>query len=261
MGFWKGFGIGIGTFFKAIGFVFSKGLWWSLLFPIAINVLFIWGGSELITLLSFKIENFILSQISINSQEWYSDIVKGLITGSVWLILKILFFSIFVYFGGYIILAVMSPVFSYLSEKTEKIITGKTYPFSGQQLMRDVVRGILITLRNMFYELLIILIIFLSSFIPVLGWVFTIFGSIILFFVSSYFYGFSFIDYTSERRKLNIKQSVKFVRKNKGLALSSGLIFALAMLIPFCGTLIAPFVSIFSVVGATIAILKIKQND
>lgn len=260
MSFWKGFGIGFKTFFEAIGFVFSNGLWWTLLFPIAFNFLLLWGGTELADLYNNKLQLWLLNLANLDSTSWYAGIIKGFISGFIWVIVKIIFFSIFTYFGGYIILIFMSPIFAYLSEKTEKIITGKTYPFNGEQWMRDMSRGILITLRNIFYELAIIILIFVFSFIPIIGWIIALLSTFILFFVSAYFYGFSFIDYSSERRKLNIGQSVKFVRKNKGIAISSGLIFALSMIVPFCGTFIAPFVSIFSVVGATIAIQKTESK-
>lgn len=259
MGFWKEFGLGFKTFFEAIGFVFSKGLWWTLIFPVAFNILLLWGGTELTDVAINKVQTWLLNLANLDSASWYATAIKGFIGGFIWLIVKMLFFSIFLYFGGYIILIFMSPVFAYLSEKTEKIITGNTYPFNGEQWMRDLVRGILITLRNIFYELLIIILIFMFSFIPVIGWLVALLSSVLLFFVSAYFYGFSFMDYSLERKKLNIKQSVKFVRKNKGIAVSGGLIFALSMMVPLCGTFVAPFVSVFSIVGTTLAIQKIEK--
>jgi CysZ protein len=91
----------------------------------------------------------------------------------------------------------------------------------------------------------------LSFFNPVLG---GIIGTIILFFIASYFYGFAFIDYNSERRRLSVKQSVQFIRKNKGMAVANGMVFSFFMLIPFCGTTLAGFAAIVSVVAATIAV-------
>jgi CysZ protein len=261
MGFWKGFGIGFKTFFEAIGFVFSKGLWWTFAFPILFNILLFWGGNELVELADKNLQAWILGFVNFDGADtWYTSALHGIITGSVWLILKILFFSIFTYFGGYIILIFMSPVFAILSEKTEKILTGKTYPFTGAQLMRDMVRGITIVIRNIFIELAIVVVIFLLSLIPVFGWLFGIFSTIILIFVSAYFYGFSYMDYTLERKKLSVKESVRFVRKHKGIAISNGLIFALTTF-PFCGVFIAPFISVFSVVGATLAIQKTELAD
>ena len=255
MGFWKGFSIGFRTFFEAIGFVFSKGLWWAFAFPIVFNLLLFWGGYELVDIANEKLQAWILGLIHLEGAEtWYATALHGIVTGFIWLILKILFFSVFTYFGGYIILVFMSPVFAILSEKTEKILTGKTYPFNGEQWMHDIVRGIILVFRNIIIELALILAVFILSFIPIVGWLFAIFSTVFLVFISAYFYGFSYLDYTLERKKLSVKESVKFVRGHKGIAISNGLIFALAMIFPFCGVLIAPFVSVFSIVGATLAI-------
>ena len=121
--------------------------------------------------------------------------------------------------------------------------------------MRDVVRGVIIALRNMFIELGYMIVIFLIGlFIPFIG---GIIGTIILFFIASYFYGFAFIDYTNERRRLTIKQSVQFIRANKGMAIANGMVFSFFMLIPFCGTSLAGFAAIVSVVAATIATHKV----
>ena len=155
----------------------------------------------------------------------------------------------------------MSPVFAMLSEKTDKITTGKEYPFNGEQFMRDIVRGILIALRNMSIELAITLGVLLLSFIPVIGILFSLVGSVFLFFVSAYFYGFSFMDYTFERKRLNISQSVRFSRRYRGLAIANGGLFALFLIIPFCGVILAPFFSIFSVVGATLAYNELEKNN
>lgn len=262
MSFWKGFGIGFKTFFQAIGFVFSKGLWWVFIFPILFNIILYWGGNELSDLAIANLKAWLLDITNLNAEQtWYSGILKGAVSGFVWIAIEILFFTVFFYLGGYIVLIFMSPIFAYLSEKTEKIIAGKTYNFSGEQWMRDMVRGILITLRNLFYEIAIIILIFLASFIPVVGWFFALISTVLLIFVSAYFYGFSFIDYSMERKKLTIGKSIKFVRRHKGIAIANGLIFALAMMIPFCGTMIGPFISVFSAVGATMAVQKTELAE
>ena len=43
--------------------------------------------------------------------------------------------------------------------------------------------------------------------------------------VAFYYYGFGFIDFMNERRRLTIKQSVKFGKKHRGFAIALGLIF------------------------------------
>ena len=263
MSLFKHFGTGISAYNKALSLIFSKGLWWFFVFPIVLNVLMMiasWFGivsladaAETWTngLMNFDADSFFLAEHLQSS----SAFIASAVGWTVWLFSKILFFVLYGLFGGYIIIILMSPVFAILSEKTEEILTGNNYPFNADQMIRDVVRGIMIAFRNMFIELAYMIAIFvLSFFIPVLG---GIIGTIILFFIASYFYGFAFIDYTNERRSLSLKQSVQFIRANKGLAIRNGFVFALAMFIPMCGTLIAGFVAIVSVVAATIATHKI----
>jgi len=48
--------------------------------------------------------------------------------------------------------------------------------------------------------------------------------------IGFYFYGFAFIDYINERRRLNIQQSVYFVSKHRGLAIAIGSIYSIFFL-------------------------------
>jgi CysZ protein len=259
----KGFGTGFSAYGKALNMIFSKGLWWFFIFPIALNVLMMiasWFGIVSIAdavegwangALKFEDDSFFLAEYLQSSSGFISSIAGW----AVWFISKLLFFVLYGLFGGYIIIMLMSPVFALLSEKTEEILTGNKFPFNGDQMMRDIVRGILIAFRNMFIELgYMIFILVLGLFIPIIG---GIVGTVILFFIASYFYGFAFIDYVNERRRLTLKQSVQFIRANKGLAIGNGFIFAMAMFIPLCGTIIAGFVAIVSVVAATIAVHEV----
>jgi CysZ protein len=62
------------------------------------------------------------------------------------------------------------------------------------------------------------------------------------------------MDYTNERRRLTVKQSVQFIRKNKGVAIANGAVFSFLLMVPYCGYSLAGFGAIISVVAATIAI-------
>ena len=88
-----------------------------------------------------------------------------------WIGLQIIFFLIAYLFGKYIVLILMSPIMAMLSEKTETILTGKKYPFTLKQFFRDIVRGIGIAFRNLFFQLLILLASCFLIWIPVIGWV------------------------------------------------------------------------------------------
>lgn len=150
----------------------------------------------------------------------------------------------------------MSPVFSYLSERTEKIKTGVDYSFSLRQLVKDVLRGVIIAVRNFSIEIILTLLMFILSFIPIIGW----FAAIMLFFISAYFYGFSFMDYALERKKLNLRQSVQFMRENKGIVIANGFVFSLCLIIPFCGVSFSSFAAVISVVAGTLAISEMENR-
>lgn len=263
MSLFKNFGTGFSAYGKALNIIFTKGLWWYFIFPILLNVIFLIGGWLGIGSITDYIESWLTGLLSFDGDSFTGasmlEPISGYLSGAagvvVWAVLKIAFFWVFATVGGYIVIICLSPVFAFLSEKTEEVLTGNKYPFNGDQLMRDVVRGILIALRNMSIELVYMFGIFiLGLIIPFIG---GIIGTIILFFIASYFYGFAFIDYTNERRRLTIKQSVKFIRANKGMAIANGMVFSLFMFIPFCGTTLAGFAAIVSVVAATVATHKV----
>lgn len=261
MKFFSDIGNGLGAYPKAVGLIFSNGLWWYFLFPIILNIIFFVGGIYGINVLTEMVQDWLTSMLESDSDTFLGftflkDIglyVQKIASGFLWIFLKVIFFFIFATFGGYIVIICLSPIFAILSEKTEEILSGKKYPFNADQLMRDIVRGVLIALRNVLIETLFIILFFILSFIPIIGQV----AAIIMFFISAYFYGFSFIDYFLERQKYSLKQSVRFMRLNKGMAIANGSVFALAMYIPICGVTLAGFVAIVSVVAASISTHKV----
>ncbi len=262
MAFWKDFGLGFNTYGKAISLIFKKGLWWFFFFPIVVNILLFWGGLEGIGVLIDWFNAKVLGWTSLESADfWGSGVLSYILTFLIGGILRFLFFAFFTFIGGYIVLIIMSPILAYLSEKTEKIITGNDYPFSASQLMRDVVRGVLIAIRNMTIELGWMLIFLIIGIIPLIGWIISLFSPVLMFFISSYFYGFSFMDYSIERQKLNVRKSVHLIRKRKGVAIANGMIFSIFLIIPFCGVSLAGFTAIISTVAASIAMTEIVKQE
>ena len=158
-------------------------------------------------------------------------------------------------FTKYVTLIFLSPLFSLLSESVEQKINGNNYPFNFNQLLKDIGRGILMSLRNMFLEYLIIVVCLILTlcFAPLI-----IITAPLLMIVSWYFLGFTMMDYNFERHKMSISQSVQFARKNKGLICGIGLVYSLFMILPlFLGIMFAP---LLAVVGATLSFLEIKQK-
>lgn len=171
----------------------------------------------------------------------------------IWLIQMIFYFSLF----KYIWLIIGSPLFAYLSEKTDSIISGKDYSFSYKQLLKDLTRGIKIAARNSLWQTVYIISIAFLALIPVIGWL----TPLLALLVECYYYGFSMLDYTSERQKLTASESIFFIGRHKGLAIGNGLIFYVMHLIPIAGWVLAPA---YAVVAATLSMHKVNlynQSD
>ena len=165
------------------------------------------------------------------------------------LVLLLFYFSLF----KFLFLIIGSPVFAYLSEKTDSIIENKDFPFSAKQLMKDIIRGVGIALRNMLWQSVYFVSILILSFIPVAGWV----TPVVAFFVDCYYLGFSMLDYSSERNKLSVSQSIDFIGHHKGLAIGNGMVFYMMHLFPVIGWLFAPS---YAVIAATISLHKARKT-
>ncbi len=165
------------------------------------------------------------------------------------LVFLLFYFSLF----KYIFLIIGSPVFAYLSEKTEAIIEGKDFPFNFKQLLKDIVRGVKLAFRNVLWQTVYTVSILILSFIPVIGWVTPLIGLLI----ECYYLGFSMIDYSCERNKLSTSQSIAFIGRHKGLAIGNGLVFYLMHFIPILGWILAPS---YAVIAATLSLYNTKHN-
>lgn len=172
--------------------------------------------------------------------------VAGII---LWMILMFFYFSLF----KYIWLIVGSPIFAYLSEKTESIIEGRDYPFNLKQLAKDALRGIKLALRNTLWQTVYTVSILILSFIPLIGWA----TPILALFIECYYYGFSMLDYSFERNKLTMQQGIEFTGRHKGLAIGNGMVFYLMHGFLFIGWIFAPA---YAVIAATISIIDQKKN-
>jgi len=159
--------------------------------------------------------------------------------------------SLFVFLSvyKYLFLALASPLYAYLSERTAEALQGISSPFRWSHFLHDMARGILISLRNMLRQLLLNSVFYLLSFLPLIGW---LFGLLVLA-NDWYYYGFSMLDYNCERERMSIRESQRFIRSHKGLAIGNGLILFLAMLLPVFGIMLA---APLSAMAATISFYR-----
>ncbi|MBN9298923.1 MAG: EI24 domain-containing protein [Filimonas sp.] len=245
--------IAIQSYIQAHQFIQKYKLWkWIIIPGIVYAILFMISmyyfgktSSQFIEWLSFKtgLKNWIDRM-----QSGLLGFLFALAGFAFWIVQMLLYFSLF----KYVWLIIGSPVFAYLSEKTEAIIEGKEYPFSFKQLASDIVRGIKLSLRNALWQTVYSLTIVLLSIIPVVGWV----TPVLALTNECYYYGFSMIDYSCERRKLNPTESIFFVNHHKGLAIGNGLIFYLMHLLPVIGWVLAPA---YAVIAATLSMRQIND--
>ncbi len=167
-----------------------------------------------------------------------------------WLVLMLLYFSLF----KYIWLIIGSPIFSYLSEHTASIIENKNFDFKMKQYLSDVARGIKMALRNTLWQSVYIFAIIFLSLIPFFGWI----SPFIAILIECYYYGFSMLDYTCERNKMKVETSIDFIGRHKGLAIGNGMIFYLMHSIIIVGWILAPA---YAVIAATISMQEVKKQN
>ena len=241
--------IAIQSYGDAHRFIIKHKLWQWILIPGLIYAILFFSG----IIIFWNSSDFVIQKIlGLTSLGDAKGVLKFLlIFGSVILklILMLLYFSLF----KYLFLIVGSPLFAFLSEKTEAIIEGKEFPFSFKQLMHDIARGIKIALRNTLWQTVYTISILILSLIPVIGW-FTPFFALL---IECYYFGFSMLDYSCERNKLSTSQSIAFIGRHKGLAIGNGIVFYLMHLIIFVGWILAPS---YAVVAATLSLLKTKEQ-
>jgi CysZ protein len=164
------------------------------------------------------------------------------------LILMLFYFSWF----KYLFLIIGSPVFAWLSEKTEAIISNTNYPFDFNKYINDIRRGIQIALRNSLWQTVYFVTILFLSLVPIIGWA----SPVLAIFVECYYFGFSMLDYTSERKGLSSSASIDFIGDHKGLAIGNGMVFFIMHAILFVGWVIAPG---YAVVAATLSLQESKN--
>lgn len=148
--------------------------------------------------------------------ERVANIFGGLLVGAVGLLL----------FKN-LTMALSAPFMSLLSETVEKRLRRdyQPVPFRIPQMMSDLVRGLRIGLRNIVRELFFTLVLLLLGLFPL----FSPFTAAGIFLVQAYYAGFGNMDFTLERH-FQVRDSVRFVRRYRGLALGNGVVFLLILL-------------------------------
>lgn len=260
------FALGARSYWAALKFIFKHRLFTYLIIPLLLAILLFIGVKEITLFFSEPIADTILGWFGYSPTPeadqlaWYERLWYSITGGAAWALrwgIRLLIYSVWTVFGKYLLIVILSPVLAMLSEKTEKIITDNEYPFQLHMLLTDIWRGIRIAARNMFIEyaivipcyLLAILLFPVSPLFRMIAWT-----------VSSYFYGFSMMDYVNERRRLTVKESAQFVWKHKGLTAGIGMMYNVLSWIPIIGMMFAPVLSAVAAVLSIHELIDLRTN-
>ncbi len=229
-------GIGIVAYFQSFVFIVKEALWLYFLIPGILSLLLYWGGEvalQHLRTVEFK---------GITDDELDRYLIFGL---------QALFVFVANRMNKYVVMILLSPVLTQLSARTERILSGNHYPFGFRQYIHNLLRGLQIAFRNLFTQMMIILIwLVFAAFIPGIDAA----TPVVVFLIGFYFYGFYFMDYVSERLGYTLEESVNFIRKNAAFAFTIGGIFSGLFMIPYAGVIIAP---ITASIAATIGVDKV----
>jgi len=254
--------LGLSGFLRAFGFALRHGMGWMFIAPTVLFALLVYLFFQAVQGPVNELSAWLaaLLELPVGAAEGslWSD-VKAFLNGArelfVLILLKVAVLYVLFKVNKYLVLILLSPMLAYASERTEEVLTGRSHPFSLQQLIKDALRGALIALRNGVLELGITVGIWmLTLLVPVLSPV----SFMLLFAVSAYFYGFSMVDYVFERRRMRIGESVRAVNDRMGIVLANGALFSLLMKVPFFGVMFAPAMA---AIGASIAMVEDRSRE
>ncbi len=156
----------------------------------------------------------------------------------------------------YIVLAISAPFMGVVSEKIELHLNGGFYTDCKKTtFIAQLWRGIQVNVRNLGMELFFTFPLLLLKFIPVVN----LFSSVLLFLIQAYYAGFGNMDYTLERY-FSFKESLGFVKKNKGYSIGNGIVFIGCLFLPVLGIIIVLPLSVTAASIQTIALLN-KENE
>ncbi len=215
MRFLKNVAFGFRSYWKAIKFMIEYRFYWYLGIPAVLMLFIYWIGAKI------QAHRFIPDTETMNDIIWYMF----------YLLVEISIAILLMKFSKYLVVTILSPLLARLSEKTENILTGKKYPWNFAQLVSDVKRAMRIVVRNLMWEYFFFLIILIVS---IIGWEDPKSSPVfyLTFVIGFYYYGFAFLDYINERRRLTMDESIEFMRQNRGLAIVIGGMYSILILVP-----------------------------
>lgn len=182
--------------------------------------------------------SFVLSEIAV---QWVentagADFIPTWVSWAFAFVLR--FVLVMLYFTIYkqVVLVVLAPLLALLGEALDSRLSGREFPFSVRQLIKDSWRGVRLAVRNLITELLLTAVLVGFAFVPIVGLI----SPLMIFLLQAYFVGFSLLDYGLERDKLGVAESKRYLKDRKLLCVGVGLYHNGLFLLPLVGWIFAP---------------------
>ncbi len=238
---------GIQAYFDAFGLISKLKLWKYFAIPMAIS--FITAAIIGVSAYGFS-DNVGRFIAKIWPWDWGSETfmsISSFVGGIAVLAIGLILFK-------HIIMALSAPFMSPVSEKIEMHLTGKTqHQHRKTNFSEQLSRGIRMNFRNLGRELLLTIPLLILKFIPGVN----IISIVLLFLLQAYYAGFGNMDYTLERH-YKYRESIRFVKRRRGLAIGNGIVFILCLFIPIVGVIL---VLPLSVTASSIITVKALENE
>lgn len=240
---------GIKAYTGTFALISKLKLWKYFLVPVIISIL----TASVIGLIAYKLsDNLGRLFAKVWIWDWGKESFTSFSTFVGLIIIVVIGFILY----KHIVMALSAPFMSPVSEKIETHLTGvQKHDHRITSFKEQLWRGIRINTRNLFKELLFSIPLLLLKFIPGVN----IVSAILLILVQAYYTGFGNIDYTLERH-FKYDESIKFVRKNKGIAIGNGIVFMLFMVIPIIGIIIVLPLSVTAATTKTVEQIR-SENE
>lgn len=239
---------GIKAYTGTFNLISKLGLWKYFGIPMLIS--FLVASAIILMAYSFA-DNFAIYISRLWIWEWGAAtffLISEILSGIIILVLGFIIYK-------HIVMALSAPFMSPVSEKIEAHMLGVTRGrHRNTTFSQQLWRGIRINVRNLLMELALTIPILLIGFIPIIG----IVSTVLLFLVQAYYAGFGNMDYTLERH-FKYAESIRFVKRHRGIAIGNGTVFMLFLLIPIIGVLLVLPLSVTAASTETVTLLK-NQN-
>ena len=233
--------LGMSGYLKHLPLISRLGLWKYIFIPMLMGIVLLLVVSGSAYGLSDNLGEWLIGWYKL---DWGASVVA---TFSSW-IAGIIIFVVGIIGSKYVIMILASPFMSPMSEKIEASNPrGLNLHANPPSAMGGIIRGLRLAAGNIVKELLLTaLLLLLGIIIPIISPI----TAILIFLLQSYYAGGGNMDFTLERY-YGVKESRKFIKANKGLAIGNGIVF-MAMLMLGFGFLFAPSLGTLAVTSEVV---------